>query len=100
MEEAPDFSLPENRTDQRILSWDMQPGDVLFHHPLVVHGAGGNGSQAQSRVGLSIRYIGADAQWAPREKAMPLPRDPAVPVGAYPGDDAAFPVAWQAANAA
>ena len=96
MAEAPDFTLEENRVGQRILSWDMAPGDVLFHHPLVVHGAGGNRSQVQRRVGLSVRYIGADAQWAPRPKAMPLPRDPAVAVGAYPADDAAFPVAWRA----
>lgn len=97
MEEAPDFGKPENREGQRIVGWDMQPGDVLFHHPLVVHGASGNRSQTKRRVGLSVRYIGNDAQWAPRMKAMPLPRPPAVEPGSYPADDAAFPIAWRAA---
>lgn len=97
MEAAPDFSRPENRKDQHMLDWDMAPGDVLFHHPLAVHGAGGNRSQTRRRVGLSVRYIGDDAQWAPREKAMPLPVTPKIEPGSYPADDAAFPVAWQAA---
>lgn len=94
MEPAPDFSDPANRAGHKFLSWDMEPGDVLFHHPLVVHGAGGNKTQNNRRIGLSIRYIGDDAQWAPRPKAMKLPRDPAVESGAYPADDAAFPIAW------
>ena len=96
MEPAPDFSDPANRPGHRFLSWDMEPGDVLFHHPLAVHGAGGNRSQAQRRIGLSIRYIGDDAQWAPRAKAMRLPRDPKVSPGDYPDDNEAFPIAWQA----
>lgn len=94
LELAPDFSLPENRIGQRFLSWNMKPGDVVFHHPLVVHGAGGN-RLAQRRVGLSIRYIGDDVHWAPRTKAMKLAREPMVAPGEYPGDDTAFPIAWQ-----
>ncbi len=93
-EDCPDFSLPENREGQRFLSWDMEPGDVLFHHPLAVHGAGGNRTQDQQRVGLSIRYIGDNAKWSPRPKAMKLPRDPNVEPGAYPADDRAFPLVW------
>ena len=96
LEPAPDFGDQANREGHDFLSWDMEPGDVLFHHPLVVHGASGNKSQSQRRVGLSIRYIGNDAHWAPRAKTMKLPRDPAVAPGAYPADDAAFPVAWAA----
>lgn len=92
---APNFSDPANRDGHRFLSWDMRPGDVLFHHPLVVHGAGGNRSPHQRRIGLSIRYIGNDAQWAPRPKAMTLRRDPNVAPGEYPADDEAFPIAWQ-----
>ena len=97
LEPAPDFSEPANRAGHRILDWDMQPGDVLFHHPLAVHGAGANGSLTQDRVGLSIRYIGDDARWAPREKSIPLPRMPKVAAGDYPADDEAFPIAWSAA---
>jgi ectoine hydroxylase-related dioxygenase (phytanoyl-CoA dioxygenase family) len=87
----PDFSRPENRQGERILSWNMEPGDVLFHHPLVLHGAGGN-YRATTRIGLSIRYLGDDVKWKPRDTAMKLPRDPDVPVGSFPADDLAFPV--------
>jgi ectoine hydroxylase-related dioxygenase (phytanoyl-CoA dioxygenase family) len=96
MEPAPDFNDPANRRNHRFLHWDMEPGDVLFHHPLAVHGAGANGSLIQDRVGLSIRYIGDDARWTPREKTLPLPRAPRVAPGEYPSDDEAFPVAWPA----
>jgi ectoine hydroxylase-related dioxygenase (phytanoyl-CoA dioxygenase family) len=98
LEPSPDFSDPANRDGLSFLSWDMEPGDVLFHHPLAVHGAGGNKSATQRRVGLSIRYMGSDVQWAPRPKTMQLPLDPDVRVGAYPADDAAFPVAWSRAS--
>lgn len=88
---APNFSLPESRTGHTILSWEMLPGDVLFHHPLVVHGTGPNNG-AGRRIGVSIRYLGDDVQWDPRDKAMQIPRYPNVAVGEYPADDFAFPV--------
>ena len=91
LEPAPDFGQPKNRQGQRIVSWDMEPGDVLCHHPWVVHGAGTN-HRTVRRVGLSLRYFGNDVRWAPREKTMTLPRDPRVAVGAYPADDDAFPI--------
>tara|TARA_R110002110_G_scaffold255408_1_gene471199 strand:+ start:2430 stop:3248 length:819 start_codon:yes stop_codon:yes gene_type:complete len=90
---APNYSDPAQRTGEQILSWSMNPGDVLAHHPLVVHGASGNASLTQTRVGLSLRYLGNDVQWDPRAYVMPLPVQPDVPPGAYPGDDRAFPPA-------
>jgi ectoine hydroxylase-related dioxygenase (phytanoyl-CoA dioxygenase family) len=89
LEECPDYSDPPPGV--RTLCWDMQPGDVLCHHPLVIHGAGGNTSSDRTRVGLSIRYFGRDVRYDPREFTMRLERVPAVPPGAYPADDHAFP---------
>lgn len=88
---APDYSDPAQREGERILSWTMNPGDVLAHHPLVVHGAAGNATLNRLRAGLSIRYLGEDVQWDPRAYVMPLPVRPDVPPGAYPADDRAFP---------
>jgi hypothetical protein len=72
----------------------MQPGDVLCHHPLTVHGAAGNSSATQSRIGLSIRYLGRDVRWDPRPHTMALRRDPGVAPGAFPADDVALPPVW------
>ena len=90
MEECPDYNDPPPGT--RMLCWDMQPGDVLFHHPLVIHGSGANSSTTQTRVGLSIRFFGQDARYDPRDFTMRLERVPQVPAGAFPADDHAFPV--------
>ena len=79
----------------RVLDWDMAPGDVLCHHPLTVHGASGNGSATQMRIGLSIRYLGTDVRWDPRPHTMALRRDPGIAPGAFPADDVALPVVWE-----
>lgn len=34
----PDLDDPAVRSRERVLHWNMAPGDVLCHHPLVVHG--------------------------------------------------------------
>jgi ectoine hydroxylase-related dioxygenase (phytanoyl-CoA dioxygenase family) len=94
MEVCPDYGagVPEGL---RVLSWEMQPGDVLCHHPLTVHGAGGNASAGQTRIGLSIRYLGHDVRWDPRPHTMALRRTPAVAPGDFPDDDEALPLVWE-----
>lgn len=94
MEICPDYG-DGTHDGVRILSWDMQPGDVLCHHPLTVHGAAGNSSPSQWRIGMSIRYLGRDVQWDPRPHTMALRRDPGVAPGAFPADDLALPPVWE-----
>lgn len=94
LEECPDYGSPDTPAAGKVLSWDMQPGDILCHHPLTVHGAAGNKSATQTRVGLSIRYLGPDVQWDPRPHTMTLRRPPNVEPGQYPADDIAFPRTW------
>ena len=96
-EVCPDYG-DGSHPDVRILSWDMQPGDVLCHHPLTVHGAAGNASPSQWRVGLSIRYLGQDVRWDPRPHTMKLRRDPGVAAGEFPADDVALPIVWERAR--
>lgn len=96
-EVCPDFSDPANRRGgERLLSWDMKAGDCICHHPLTVHGAGGNRSAVQRRLALSIRYMGADARWDPRPNAVKLHGDPTFPPGERPEDPILFPLAWPA----
>ena len=94
LEPCPDYSQPENQAGHDVLSWEMQPGDVLAHHPMAVHGAGGNASTVARRVGLSIRYLGRAVAWDPRPHTTNPPVMPQVSPGAYPDDEAAFPTVW------
>jgi ectoine hydroxylase-related dioxygenase (phytanoyl-CoA dioxygenase family) len=100
LEPCPNFSEREDDPELKFLSWDLQPGDCLCHHPLTVHGAGGNKSADQLRIGLSIRFLGDDVQWDPRPYTVKLPMEPDVAKGAYPADDKLFPVIWQRGDAA
>lgn len=95
LEVCPDYGAGAGGPDVKLLGWDMAPGDVLCHHPMTVHGAGGNASATQPRVGLSIRYAGADVRWDPRPATMKLRRDPGVAPGEYPADDVALPIVWE-----
>ncbi|CAF3618749.1 unnamed protein product [Rotaria socialis] len=84
---CPDFSQ-----NPSILSWDMEAGDVLCHHPLTVHGSGANNSLTDQRIGLSLRYLGEDVSWYPSNYVMQIPRDlKQLVVGEYPADDKVFP---------
>ena len=67
--------LPENDElfeTEEILSWDCEPGDVIVHHPNMVHGSGGNVSKGQRRLAASMRYIGDDVRWSNKPTAAGL----------------------------
>ncbi len=58
--------IDNNRESYDILSWNLEPGDVTIHHPLVIHGSPGNFSTHIRRRGLALRYIGEDVTWDDR----------------------------------
>ncbi len=64
LETIPDIN--SNIDEYEVLSWDLQPGDMLIHHPLVVHSSSGNFSSNMRRRGLALRYIGDDVTWDDR----------------------------------
>jgi ectoine hydroxylase-related dioxygenase (phytanoyl-CoA dioxygenase family) len=100
LEPCPDYFDWQQRVGHRFLSWDLEPGDVICHHPLTVHGAAGNTSTSQRRVGLSLRYSGRDARWDPRPYVMRVEGEPEKKLKA--GDplilDGVFPVVWERAG--
>ncbi len=56
--------LPENLARDHkhdVIHWDVEPGDIIIHHPLTLHFAPGNASQTGRRRGLALRYVGDDA---------------------------------------
>jgi len=63
---APRMDLEDIRDRPELydfLTWDVEPGDVIIHHPLVVHGAPGNSSATRQRRALATRWIGDDVRW-------------------------------------
>lgn len=61
---APDIPTEaELYANHEVLSWDVEPGDVIIHHPNMVHGSYGNTSVGQRRLAASIRYVGDDVRW-------------------------------------
>ncbi len=95
-EEIPDIDAAPD--DYEILCWDMQPGDAIVFGAEVVHGAQENKNTSRRRAALSIRYIGDDATWDPRDGTDPIVSQDRV--GAKPGEsprsDEWFPKVWSA----
>ncbi len=95
LEPCPNFSKEKGNPQYRFVSWELQPGDCVLHHPLTVHGAEGNFSPTRRRVGISTRYFGHDCRWDPRPAVMKITGDPVLRAGARPEDDKVFPVAYR-----
>ena len=91
MPPAPD---PDREPDRhRVLSFELEPGDVVVHHVMTLHGAPGNAHSARRRRGLATRWCGDDATFDPRPKTMALPFEPTI----APGDPMRapqFPIVW------
>ncbi len=71
----PDIEAARARWD--IVSWDVEPGDVLVFHPGMLHG-GAPTHRGSRRRTLSLRFFGADAVYAAR---------PGMTAGKRPPDD-------------
>src|ERR1700722_15178496 len=95
LEECPDFSQLKDASQHRFLSWECDAGDIICHHPLVVHGAGGNAPSGR-RAAISVRSAGHDARWDPRPNVMKIEGEPEKVLRA--GDplvlDGVFPITW------
>jgi ectoine hydroxylase-related dioxygenase (phytanoyl-CoA dioxygenase family) len=59
----PDIEAARDRFD--IVSWDVNPGDVLIFHPAMLHGGAPTHGGRRRRT-LSLRFFGDDAVFAPR----------------------------------
>ncbi len=72
LEDMPDIGA--HRSDYRLLSWDVEPGDAIAFHFLTVHGAPGNLTNNRRRA-FATRWLGDDAVYAVRsgEISPPFP---------------------------
>jgi len=69
-EKCPDIEA--NEDDYDIVSFDVQPGDVIIHHVMTVHGAGGNTTDRPRRA-ISFRYCGDQVRYYDRPGAIQQP---------------------------
>lgn len=60
-EKVPDIDADPDAYD--VISFDLEPGDVVVHHFRTLHGAGGNRSMARHRRAMSLRYVGDDMRY-------------------------------------
>jgi len=73
---SPHERLPDIEADREnydIISFDVEPGDVIIHDVLTVHGSGGNLSHDAIRRAVSFRYCGDDITYFDRPGAIPQP---------------------------
>jgi hypothetical protein len=89
--EMPD--IEGNRAAYKIIHFDMEPGDVLGHHLLTLHGAPGNLRSDRRRRAIACRYAGDDARYAVRAVGPKPIRDPGLKPGDRFGCDL-FPQVW------
>lgn len=92
-EALPDIEA--NLDDYDVVSFDVEPGDVIVHHYRTIHGARGNLSRYQVRRAISIRYTGDDIRgvsrpWTPKQLHLTRPIEDGQPLG-----DPDFPVVWR-----
>lgn len=76
MLDAENPKLPdiENNLEQYdIVTVEANPGDVIIHNVMTVHGSGGNMSKDQNRRAMSFRYCGDDITYYDRPGAIPQP---------------------------
>lgn len=94
LEVCPDFGAQRATGEQRFIAFEMEPGDVTVHHPLIVHASGGNLSSTQRRLALSTRYLGEGVVWDERPATLVFPNQFRLPSGAPLIDESVFPIAW------
>jgi ectoine hydroxylase-related dioxygenase (phytanoyl-CoA dioxygenase family) len=84
------------------ITWNVEPGDIIVHHGLTIHGAPGNLSPSRRRRAISMRWIGDDIRWdGSRPNFLELLRDDPAIDFPYPSlktgdvfDGPLFPKVW------
>ncbi len=84
-----------NRSQYRILSWDLRPGDCLVFHMRSLHRAPSTENLTTRRRAFSTRWLGDDVVYTQRSGAMFPQFPPPHPKVGEPMDHPAFPIVWR-----
>jgi ectoine hydroxylase-related dioxygenase (phytanoyl-CoA dioxygenase family) len=82
--------IEKERGDWDIVSWAVEPGDVLVFHPAMLHGGAGTRNGARRRT-LSLRFFGQDAVYALRAGKSAGPMVKGLHRSLQPGDPFRYP---------
>jgi ectoine hydroxylase-related dioxygenase (phytanoyl-CoA dioxygenase family) len=85
--------IDADRGNYDIRRWEMEAGDCLVFHAMIVHGAPGNLTPGARRRGLALRYTGDDVRYDLRPGTFQFPHTPDLAAGA-PMNCELFPKAW------
>ncbi len=66
--DLPEPGVPNERFTY--LNWDLEPGDILLHHPRMVHGAPGNTTLSARRRAIATRWATPDVTFAPTARSF------------------------------
>ncbi|WP_040495307.1 phytanoyl-CoA dioxygenase family protein [Ilumatobacter nonamiensis] len=89
---VPDIDAEIEAGHHRVVSFDVEPGDVIAFHYRTLHDAPGNTLGSRRRA-VSFRWIGDDARFATRPWQVSPPYEAdGLEVGGELGDDARFPI--------
>ena len=87
-----DALIADHPDEHQVLSFDVEPGDVIVFHYRTLHDAPGNPSRSTSRRAVSLRWVGDDAGWAERPWQVSPPFEPEGLQIGDPLDDERFPL--------
>lgn len=65
----PDGEMLRREFGDKMLTWDMEPGDMLVVHPWTLHYSSGNPAK-DWRMAVSVRVFGDDITWNPRPDCL------------------------------
>ena len=94
-ERCPDIEAA--RGDYDIVSWELEPGDCIFFHGLVVHQGRNNPTRDTRRRAVTHRWLGDDVRFTLRDPPAEFPKYPtALRTGQPFHEDPQYPVIWRA----
>ncbi|MGB0906594.1 MAG: phytanoyl-CoA dioxygenase family protein, partial [Maricaulaceae bacterium] len=88
----PDIEGERDKYD--IVSFDVEPGDIIIHHVMTIHGSGGNASPDRTRRAVSFRYCGDDITYCDRPGAIVQPYLLEKPENGCPLSSLDYPLVW------
>jgi hypothetical protein len=91
-ERLPDIEARRDQYNIRVIT--AEPGDVIVHDVMTVHGAAGNRTAGKTRRALSFRYCGDDIRYCDKKGAIPQPWIARKPEDGEPLNAVDYPLVW------